>query len=65
MLLTFLRSTASQCRNREAPVRRQTAQPHLEDGTTYHPRRPTKLDKIENLRIAVRSSILIPCGLLL
>ena len=26
---------------------------------------PIKLDKIKNLRIAVRSSILIPCGLLL
>ena len=31
-----------------APVGSQ-AQPHLEDGTTYYPRRPTQLDKIENL----------------
>ena len=27
----------------------QAAQPHLEDSTTYHPLRPTKLDKIKNL----------------
>ena len=27
----------------------KATQPHLEDGTTYHPLRPTQLDKIENL----------------
>ena len=26
----------------------QVANPHLEDSTTYHPLRPTKLDKIKN-----------------
>ena len=31
-----------------ASVGSQSPQPHLEDGTTYHPRRPTRLDKIKN-----------------
>ena len=30
-------------------------QPQLEDGTTYHPRRPTRLDKIKNLYVDRRS----------
>ena len=29
-------------------------QPHLEDGTTYYPLRPTKLDKIENFHFEVQ-----------
>ena len=32
-----------------ASVGSQSPQPHLEDGTTYYPLRPTKLDKIKNL----------------
>ena len=32
-----------------APVGSQAAQPHLGYGSTYHPPRPTKLDKIKNL----------------
>ena len=27
----------------------QIPQPHLEDGTTYYPLRPTRLDEIKNL----------------
>ena len=30
-------------------------QPHLEDGTTYRPLRPTKLDKTENLHDEVQA----------
>ena len=31
-----------------ASVGSQSPQPHLEDHSTYYPRRPTKLDKIKN-----------------
>ena len=31
-----------------ASVGSQSPEPHLEDGSTYHPLRPTKLDKIKN-----------------
>ena len=37
-----------------APVGSQSPQPHLEDGSTYHPLRPTKLDKIKNFRVEVQ-----------
>ena len=33
------------------PTGSQSPQPHLEDGTTYRPLRPTKLDKIKNLHL--------------
>ena len=29
----------------------QSPQPHFKDGTTYHPFRPTQLDKIENFYV--------------
>ena len=45
-LLSCLRPTASQCRNREASVGLQCPQPHLEDHFTYRPLRPTKLGRV-------------------
>ena len=41
---------------RRASVGSPTAQPHLEDGSVYHQNRPTRLDKIKNLRIKVQVS---------
>ena len=37
------------------PTGSQSPQPHLEDGTTYRPLRPTKLDKIKNLHLEVQA----------
>ena len=33
----------------------QAAQPHLKDGATYCPRRPTTLDKIKNFHLDARA----------
>ena len=33
----------------------QSPQPHLEDGTTYDPLRPTRLDKIENFQLEIQT----------
>ena len=50
-------------RANETIVGLQAAQPHLEDHSTYHPLRPTRLDKIKNLHIEVRSgSVTKPLG---
>ena len=37
-----------------ASVGSQSPQPHLEDSSTYHPLRPTRLDKIKNLHAPVQ-----------
>ena len=33
----------------------QLPQPHLKDGSVYRPLRPTRLDKIKNFHVEVRS----------
>ena len=39
----------------EDSVRSQASKPHFENGTTYHPRSPTKLDKTKNFRLEVQA----------
>ena len=36
----------------------QLPQPHLKDGSVYRPLRPTRLDKIKNLRVTVQAGII-------
>ena len=37
------------------PTGSQSPQPHLEDGTTYRPLRPTRLDEIKNFHLEVQA----------
>ena len=41
----------------------QTSQPQFEDGSTYHPLRPTKLDKTENFHAPVHLGAVTGAGL--